>query len=131
MARPKALDSLSISDLQSLISDRKKKVGELKRDRRKLRTALAKIEKQLSRVGVAGGRKGAGRIRPENAKPLVEVIYSVLKDAKGPIRVPEIADRVQASGYRSSSDRFTAIVNQTLIKDKKFKAASRGHYTLA
>ena len=40
-------------------------------------------------------------------------------------------EAVKANGYRSSSDNFRGIVNQTLIKEKKrFTAPSRGLYQL-
>ena len=34
------------------------------------------------------------------------------------------------SGYRSNSANFRSIVNQTLIKDKRFGSAGRGVYQL-
>jgi len=37
---------------------------------------------------------------------------------------------VLAGGYRSTSPQFKAIVNQTLIKEKRFVSAARGIYRL-
>ena len=44
--------------------------------------------------------------------------------------VARIAEAVQRGGYRSNSANFRAIVNQTLIKDKRFGSAGRGMYQL-
>jgi len=56
----------------------------------------------------------------------------VLKSAGKPLPVSEILQRVQSSGYRSSSPNFRAIVNQTLIKERKrFQpTGTRGVYQL-
>jgi hypothetical protein len=44
------------------------------------------------------------------------------------MNVGDIAERAKASGYKSNSANFRGIVNQTLIKDKRFVSASRGMY---
>src|SRR3712207_8218784 len=44
--------------------------------------------------------------------------------------VGEIVEAVERSGYRSNSANFRGIVNQTLIKDKRFQQAGRGQYQL-
>lgn len=123
MARPSALDSLSVADLKRLIHEKKKGHSDLRKQRTKLLKQLAKIDKQL---GGEGGRRGAGS-RPRNSMPLADAIAEVLKGGK-PMKVPEIAAAVMDAGYKSSSPKFTAIVNQTLIKDKRFHATERGVY---
>lgn len=125
MARPSALDSLSLSDLKRLIHERKKGHADLRKQRNKLLKQLAKIEKQL---GGESGRRGTGT-RPRNSMPLAEAIADALKGGK-PMKVPEIAQAVMDAGYKSSSPKFTAIVNQTLIKDKRFHATERGVYAM-
>lgn len=129
MARPKKLDTLSLSELQNLISERKSRVSTLKKERAKLLKKLAAVEKEIERAGgdVGGGGRVRG-VRPRNEMSLADAIDSVLKSGK-PMRVPDIADAVMASGYKSSSPKFTAIVNQTLIKDKRFHAVERGIYS--
>ncbi len=39
-------------------------------------------------------------------------------------------DGVLASGYRSISENFRGIINQALIKDKRFGAVERGLYEI-
>ena len=48
---------------------------------------------------------------------LVEAIETALRGGK-PMRVGDIVDAVQGAGYRSNSDNFRGIVNQTLIKER-------------
>ena len=127
MARPKTLDSLSLADLQRLISERKKGHADLRKQRTKLLKQLSKVDKMLGQHG--DSRRGGSGTRPRNDKPLGDAIEDALKGGK-PMKVPDIADAVQSAGYKSSSPKFTAIVNQTLIKDKRFYATERGIYAL-
>ncbi|MEM9082824.1 MAG: hypothetical protein AAGB34_04445 [Planctomycetota bacterium] len=43
--------------------------------------------------------------------------------------VTDAAHAVQQAGYATTSDNFRTIVNQTLLKDKRFKRVARGQYT--
>jgi hypothetical protein len=53
-----------------------------------------------------------------------------MRDGGKPMSVSEIMEAASASGYRSGSANFRGIVNQTLIKDKRFAQVSRGVYQL-
>jgi len=104
----------------------------------KLEKRRAKLQKQLDKVeshigaltgnGRASSPRGAGRVR--NEVSLAEAVYHVLSGASAPMGIGEIADKVQASGYRSNSASFRTVVNVTLIKDKRFAKAGRGLYQL-
>ena len=91
--------------------------------------ALNGSEGAVGRNGSAGGGGGGGRGR--NERPLTDVIEAVLKKSNKPMKVGDIMSAVEQSGYRSSSANFRGIINQALIKDKRFNAASRGAYQLA
>jgi len=127
MARPKQTDMLSIAELKKMISERKGRVSDLKKQRNKVLKQLAKVEKQIERAGGDAGGRRSGGVRPRNTMPLGDAIEAVLKGGK-PMRVGEITSAVESNGYKSSSPKFTAIVNQTLIKDKRFHAVERGLY---
>jgi hypothetical protein len=134
MARPSVLDTLTISDLEDLLRVRKGALPRLRKERKRLEKELAIVERQLSKLGGRGRRgrppgSGGGK-RPRNKKSLVEVIHDVLTKAGEAMRVGDIHDAVKAAGYKSSSDNFRGIVNQTLIKDKQFASAGRGLYKL-
>lgn len=129
MARPKMIDMLSLAELQSMIADRKNRVASLNKERAKLLKKLEAVEKEIEQSGGAVGKGRSGGTRPRNEKPLGDAIEDVLKNGKQ-LGVPEISDQVQSNGYRSSSPKFNAIVNQTLIKDKRFYSVSRGVYAM-
>ena len=61
---------------------------------------------------------------------LPEMLVSVLTKSSKPLPVGDIASAVKAGGYKTNSANFRGIVNQTLIKDKRFTSASRGIYQL-
>ncbi len=63
---------------------------------------------------------------------LPDALDHVLRAGGKPMKVGDITDAVLATGYRSNSDNFRAIVNQTLIKERKRFAPSgeRGTYQL-
>src|SRR4051812_15459583 len=126
MARPRATDVLSINELQSLINQRKTKIRQLRKERRTLAGRLGRIDRELA---VLGGQVGA-TLRPRNEKNLVDVIADVMESSKKPMRVGEVTDAVLAAGYRSSSANFKGIVNQTLIKERRFSSPERGVYAL-
>ena len=94
---------------------------------------LQELEADIRRLGGSAGRRGrggaGGGTRARNAKSLIETLEDVLKGGK-PMKVGDIADAAQKTGYRSNSANFRSIVNQTLIKDKRFGSAGRGVYQL-
>ncbi|MCC6908574.1 MAG: hypothetical protein IT430_11570 [Phycisphaerales bacterium] len=81
------------------------------------------------------GRKARGTnrgavTRSENSMTLTESLQKVLKGKT--MGVTEVAAAVQKAGYKTNSENFRTIVNQTLIKNPKmFKKVSRGQYTAA
>jgi len=132
MARRSFGSGLSISQLEQLLAGRKSELSEKVRERTRLMARLEQLEADIRRLGGAAGRRGRGGLaggRARNAKSLIATLEDVLKGGK-PMKVGDIADAAQKNGYRSNSANFRSIVNQTLIKDKRFSAASRGVYQL-
>jgi hypothetical protein len=142
---------LSISQLETILAERQARLKELMDERDKAQTHLSSINAEIAvlsgtRSGTgrrrgrppgSGKRRPAvngaarGRKRPRNESSLVQTLEKVLGEAGKPLGVGEIVDAVLASGYKSSSPTFRAIVNQTLIKEKKrFASAGRGVYQL-
>jgi hypothetical protein len=62
---------------------------------------------------------------------LREAILKVLKDAKGPLGIADIAAAAKASGYATTSANFSVVVGNMVPKLKEVKRAGRGVYTLA
>ncbi|HBS29531.1 MAG TPA: hypothetical protein DEB06_08805 [Phycisphaerales bacterium] len=136
----KSMDTLSISDMQKEIRRRERMVSghvkKLARRRDKLRGQLLEVETELAKFGAAAGRAGraarsgaaGGRKRPKNDANLADALAGVLKNAT--MSVTEVAAEVQRAGYQTTSPNFRTIVNQTLIKDSRFKRVGRGQYTV-
>ena len=144
MARPPSGMNLSIAQLEQILQLRKGERQRLEKMRGKLQKKLDQLDAKLASLGGPGGGGGRGRGgrggrnghtgggggRVKNEKSLNEMILSVLGKSSKPMNVGAIADAVRGGGYKSNSANFRSIVNQTLIKDKRFGAASRGMYQL-
>ena len=125
--------SFNIAQLERILQDRRSELNKLERHRSELQRKLDGVERQISRLqgSLRGRRGGGGGGRARNEQSLVATIESVLRATGKPMRVGEIVEAVQAGGYRSNSGNFRAIVNQTLIKERKrFAQADRGLYQL-
>ena len=131
MPRPRQLSGMSLHELERMVNVRKKEISKLLRKRSSIQSRIDEIDRRIESLG---GDPGAIRItggngkRPRNDQNLPDSIHAVLQKAGQPMKVSDIADAVQATGYRSSSANFRGIVNQALIKDKRFTSASRGMY---
>jgi septal ring factor EnvC (AmiA/AmiB activator) len=120
------LDGMSIDELQREIKRRERHLSTLERKRAKLMDQLAEVEQQIAEQGGALAAS-QGRKRPRNEQNLADALVDLLSDQT--LNVTSIAEEVQRAGYRTSSPNFRTIVNQTLIKDKRFKRVGRGLYT--
>ena len=137
MARMNVTSGLTLPQLERRLEQRRREVAKLQRQRAKVQKRLDAIDARIESVGGFGGSSagggranGAGRSRPRNDLSLPDAIHQVLTKAGGAVPVGEIADKVLAGGYKSNSANFRGIVNQALIKDKRFTSASRGVYQL-
>jgi hypothetical protein len=128
MQRSKNGSALTIAELENMLNQRRKKLTTLYRQRVKLHKQLQEIDKQIA--SLSGGKGLGGAIRARNPVSLVTAMESVLKSAGEPMSVGDILSGVQRSGYQSNSANFRALINQTLIKEKRFAQASRGMYQL-
>ena len=132
MARP-ATAAFNIAQLERILHGRRSELTRLERQRSELQRKLDGLDRQIIKLnGSLRGRRGGGpgsRARTEQS--LVEAIESVMRGNGKPMRVGDIVEAVQGTGYRSNSANFRGIVNQTLIKERKrFAAADRGLYQL-
>jgi hypothetical protein len=132
MARPSSPSNLSLADIDRMIQGRRKDLNKLHEKRKKLQRELDRYDRSIAAIGGSNGRglsSRAGR-RPRNERSLRDTIAQVLEKVAGPTSVGDILDKVQASGYRSSSANFRLMVNLALMKDKRFQRAGRGLYVL-
>lgn len=128
-ARRSTLGGVSTDALARELSRRQQAVRRLERRRDKLAAELEEIERELGELGGLGGVSiGGVRKRPRNEANLADSLAGVLRNKT--MSVTEVADAVRQAGYRTSAENFRTIVNQTLIKDRRFKRVGRGQYTV-
>jgi len=117
---------MSISDIESILAQRRGELTKLRKQRAEVERELTRLDRKIESLG--GGRSRGGRAR--NEKSLTAILEDVLQKSGKPMQVGDIVEKVQGAGYRSSSANFRGIVNQTLIRDKRFSSAGRGMYQL-
>lgn len=128
MARPRATASMTISQLENLLSSQRGQLNKLTRARRRAQLKVDRIDKQIAQLDGGANPAAGGGTRIRNSASLVQTLERVLRRAGKPMRVGDIVDAVVKTGYRSRSANFRSIVNQTLIKEKQFASAGRGLY---
>ena len=133
MARTAATSNLSLADLEQMIHSRQRELRKLEKQRAKWQKKVDDVERKIASLGGTagrGGRGGGAGSRARNEINLPDAIAQVLSKSRGPVGVGDIMEGVLAAGYRSNSANFRGIVNQALIKDKRFKSAGRGLYEM-
>jgi DNA-binding transcriptional MerR regulator len=126
MPRPSTGSNLSLAAIQSILDSRREELNKLKKQRKDVQRKLDGLDRQIDRIE-GGGRGGRAR----NAMSLNETLEKVLRANGKPMKVGDIVKAVEAEGYRSTSDNFRGIVNQTLIKENtRFSAPARGTYQM-
>lgn len=123
------LSDMSITELQSEIRKRQRNLRSLERKRDRLVEQLREVEEQIREAGglVAAAGGAGGRVRPRNDQNLADSLADLLSDQT--LSVTAAAEEVQRAGYKTTSPNFRTIVNQTLLKDNRFKRVGRGLYT--
>lgn len=127
----RTIDTLTMSDLRRELKRRERRIGthvrRLTKKRERLMQQLASIDAEIAQYGGAIPR-GSVRKRAQNKMNLADALAKVLKSAT--MSVTEVSEAVQEAGYKTTSPNFRTIVNQTLIKDPRFKRVGRGQYTV-
>jgi hypothetical protein len=121
------LTELSTTELRAELTRRSRAVGALQRKRARLAEQLAVLDAELAGMGGAITDSTGRRRRARNDTNLADKLAEVLKGKT--MSVTEAAGAVQQAGYVTTAANFRVIVNQTLIRDKRFKKVSRGQYT--
>ena len=134
MARRPSLTALSSRDLEAEIRRRQRSVGPLLRRRERLLAKLATLDAAIENLGGTVDSSGIDRgvpgrrRRAVNPVTLPEALASVLQGKT--MSVTEVAEAVQAAGYKTHSRNFKIMVNMVLTQHPKlFKRIARGQYT--
>ncbi len=114
---------MSTAELQAELHRRERGLSSLVKKRERAAARLEEIDQEIAALG--GAAMGGKRAR--NDQPLADALVDCLTGTT--MSVTEVAEAVQHAGYRTTSPNFRTIVNQTLLKDKRFKRVARGQYT--
>jgi hypothetical protein len=131
MARPSTGANLSIVQLKQILNTRESELTRLEKQKKDLLKKLDHLNDSIAKIGGSPGGPRPGT-RAHNDKSLPETLDDVLRASGRPMKVGDIAEAVLATGYRSTSANFRAIINQTLIKERKrfVSSGERGTYQL-
>jgi hypothetical protein len=122
------------------LAKRRQDVERLKGRRDRLAAELADVEERLEGLrgkapatpsrSVRGASRTAGKRRPYRRRggTMREAIINVLRDAAGPLRANQIADRVAATGYRTESKNLKLQVQKYLPETPEAKRVGWGVY---
>ena len=69
--------------------------------------------------------------RKPRENTLATKLAEFLKEHGRPAKVSKIAEALLERGVETKAKNFRAVVNRTLVIDKRFKQARRGYYQLA
>ena len=132
------LRQLSVVQLQRELARRQSALPRLQKKRRKLAAVLEKVDGAIAELGGTVAKRAPARRgrrprrvkRVKNAQPLGVLLAKVLQGAKS-MKIGEMVEAVQRLGYKSKAKNFRLIVNQVLVKDKRFRSVRRGRYALS
>lgn len=131
------LESLSTEELKRELDRRQGELKRLTTRRSRLAEQLAEIEAQIRSMGGENGpvpgetrrhaQPRAPRVRSKNEITLSDAMAMAV-EVRATVTPTEVAQLVQANGYRSTSKNFAMMVANALAKDKRFRRLSRGQY---
>ena len=134
---PIDLASISIDGLRRELDRRQKGLDALLARRARLAQELAALDAEIRGMQAADvpvrrapSRGQSARLAIPRLKNSISLPDAVALEAEvgQVVTPPEIAKRVLASGYQTTSKSFTAMCTNTLSNDPRFKRVGRGRY---
>ena len=132
-----AASELSVAELERMLSNRRKSLDSLTRERDELRRRLEIVEGRIAEIeGVGNGRSPApGRstaaTRAMNSKSLHMHVVEILARSKDGLALAELATAILDTGYKTHSTNFKNVLYQCLYNSKDVRHdASTGTYKL-
>ena len=107
----------TVAQLEKILLRKKTSLERLLRQRSQLQKRLAQVERKIVEIG---GLTGEGRAqrrvrkRPKNSRTLLVAVIDVLGQHKKGLTLRDLADKLLASGYRTSSTNFQNTLYQCL-----------------
>jgi len=116
-----------VSERLKPVTVRPRRFRGLQRSRNRLAERIQELDAQIMELGGVITGLGGVRHRAENDAKLVDALVKLLTGKS--MGVTEASLAVQKAGCKTTSPNFRTIVNQALIKDKRFKRGERDKYT--
>ena len=132
--RRSRLSTVAIAVLQQEIQRRQKMLPRLIAERDALNREIAELQGMAEpdtrkAAKPQAATKKARRARAKNKLSLADALSQVMK-GKAKVTVGQAMEGVLAAGYKTKAKAFRGLVNQTLLKDKRFKNVGRGEFCL-
>jgi uncharacterized membrane protein YccC len=127
------VNATTITELERLLTKQKQRVQALQKRKERLAAQIQRIDKQIDSVlGKPPAPKPARRVRRRRkaGKSLQQAIVDVLSGSPQPKTAAEIAEAVQAAGYRSESKSFVSLVRQMCYRSDQIQTKERGKFVL-
>ena len=129
---------LTVADLERALQAKRSKLDDLLAKRAKMRFELDGLEEQI--IGLAGKetsdapRRGRAkrkmRRRVKGQESLKVWVTNELAKAKKGLTIDELIEKVQAAGYKSTSDKFKNVMYQCLFHGEQFQRNDAGRWVL-
>lgn len=124
----KAVEDLTLMDLQRLMRDRQAQLEGMLRRREGLLKQIADLDNRIAILeGKDGGAAAAAAMmkrrkkpaqRPKNDRPLISYIVEALNNSRNGLTLAELSAEVKKMGYQSHSTKFTNVVYQCIYNAK-------------
>ncbi len=109
--------SLSLADLEKLMTERQAQVETLLKKREQLAGEIELLDLEIKDF-LTGGTVGRRGKRPKNAAPLRTVMLEVLAANKKGLSLHDLTQQISETGYKSKSRNFKNVVYQCLYNTK-------------
>ncbi len=105
----------TVLQLEKILVRKKAALEKLLRQRTQLQKKLAQVERRIVEIGGGEGSKPRPlRRRPKNPKTLLVAVTEMLGQHKKGLTLRDLANRLLASGYKTSSTNFQNTLYQCL-----------------
>jgi hypothetical protein len=121
---------LTVAQLEKILLRKKAALEKLLRQRTQLQKKLAQVERRIIEIGGGeGGKPRPPRRRPKNAKTLLVAVTEMLAQHKKGLTLRDLANRLLASGYKTSSTNFQNTLYQCLYHNSDKLAHDAKNHT--
>jgi len=121
----------SIAALEQELQTKKRDLDKLMKQRSELLRKVAVLDKQIGKLQGSAATSGkGGRRGPRSGPSLIQRVVEVLAASKKPLGVKDIAEKVLAGGYQTTSKNIHTLIWAQIYKDDRIVRPERGRFAL-